>query len=192
MWCPRCRSSRIQRGFDNALIVFRLAGLQKLLCNNCGLEFKGFDPLKKIGRKIVYKKEPWIDRRRAPRYRAHLSATISLVERNDLTWDVAYTKCSRGHCETISQLGFSLSFVGTRFSEEEIATAGSQLFVTVELPDAPIAAVVTVLNWKRPAENGRRQWTVGAAISQMSETDTAALAVYLEKRSQAVPFLPLD
>jgi len=49
MWCPRCKSSRIQRGYNNTLILLRLAGLHELLCNNCGLEFKGLDPLGKIG-----------------------------------------------------------------------------------------------------------------------------------------------
>src|SRR5262245_34653139 len=113
MWSPRCKSSRIQRGFDNTLIVLRIAGLHKLLCNNCGLEFKGFDPLRKISRVAGHKKEPWIDRRRVPRYRAHLPATISLVERDEVSWDVAYTKCSRGHCEGSSQIGLGRSVDGT-------------------------------------------------------------------------------
>jgi len=69
---------------------------------------------------------------------------------------------------------------------------GSQLFVTVELPDAPIAAVITILNWQRAGLEARRRWTVGALISQMSETDTGVLAAYLEKRSEGEPFLPLD
>jgi hypothetical protein len=43
-----------------------------------------------------------------------LPANISLVERNPLTWDVSYSKASRGHCEMISQGGMAFSFVGAR------------------------------------------------------------------------------
>ena len=142
MWCPRCKSSRVQRGYSNSLMVLRLAGLHELLCNNCGLEFKGFDPLRKLDRAPVKRQKFAVNQRRFPRYKAHLPATISLVERNVLTWDVAYTQGSRGHCEMISQIGMALSFVGTRFSEEQLTRPGCSLYVTVNLPDGAIAAVV--------------------------------------------------
>src|SRR6266545_3763779 len=41
MQCPRCQSTRIQRGYKDAPILSRLGGRQELLCNNCGLEFNG-------------------------------------------------------------------------------------------------------------------------------------------------------
>src|SRR5207237_3468910 len=110
--------------YDDSLSVLRIAGLHELLCNNCGLEFKGFDPLRKLERAPAKRKESRGNDRRFPRYRAHLPATICLVERNVLTWDVDYTKRSRGHCETISQIWMALSFVGTRFSEEQLTRPG--------------------------------------------------------------------
>ena len=181
MWCPRCKSSRVQRGYNNSLIVLRIAGLHELLCNNCGLEFRGFDPFRRVQRTPVRRKfEP--NERRFPRFKAHLPATISLVERNLLTWDVAYTQRSRGHCETISQIGMALSFMGSRFSEEQLTRPGCSLFATVELPEGPIAAVVSVVYWERP--NGRSNWLVGTTISQMSERDAARLAAYLKKRAE--------
>src|SRR5438128_12535918 len=105
MWCPRCKSSRVQRGYNDSAIVLRVAGLHELLCNNCGLEFKGFDPLRRLERVPCKGKERRINRRRVPRYKAHLPATISLVEGNAQTGKVSYSRGSRGHCESISQTG---------------------------------------------------------------------------------------
>ena len=190
MWCPRCKSTRIQRGYNDSLIVLRVAGLHELFCNNCGLEFKGFDPLRRLKRAPVKRNGFGPNERRFPRYKAHLPATICLVERNVLTWDVAYTHRSRGHCETISQIGMGLSFVGSRFSEEQLTRPGCSLFVTVDLPDCAIAAVVSIVNWNRP--NGKARWLVGTTISQMSDGDAGRLAAYIKKRAGAVRYLALE
>jgi hypothetical protein len=191
MWCPRCKSSRIQRGYDDSLMVLRIAGLHELLCNNCGLEFKGFDPLRRFQRIPARRKKFEPNERRFPRFKSHLPATISLVERNPVTWDVAYTHRSRGHCETISQIGMGLSFVGSRLPEEQLTRPGCSLFVTVNLPDAAIAAVVSVVYYERLGQNGRGSWSVGTTISQMSDSDAARLAAYIKKRSEAEPPLAL-
>ena len=192
MWCPRCKSSRIQRGYSDSLRVLRIAGLHELLCNNCGLEFKGFDPLRKLTRAPVKREKFAPNQRRFPRYKVHLPASISLVERNVLTWDVAYTQSSRGHCETLSQIGMALSFVGSRFSEQQLTRPGCSLYVTVNLPDGPIAAVVSIVSWEKPAAKGRNGWFVGATISQMSDRDAAHLAAYIQKQAQADLCLALE
>ena len=185
MWCPRCKSSRVQRGYHNSPIVLQLAGLHGLLCNNCGLEFKGFDPLRRLPKSPVKRKIFAENQRRFPRYQVHLPSTISLVERNPLTWDVVYTHRAQGHCETVSQIGMAFSFVGSRFPETELTRPGCSLFVTVNFPSSPIAAVVSVVHWERRGTNGRSGWFVGTTISQMSERDAAQLAAYLKKRSEA-------
>ncbi|MFN2579000.1 MAG: hypothetical protein ABR607_15085 [Pyrinomonadaceae bacterium] len=189
MWCPRCKSSRIQRGYEQSLIILRMAGLHQLLCNNCGLEFRGFDPLRKLQRTPVKRTKFAANERRFARHKVHLPATISLVERNVLTWDVAYTHRAQGHCETLSQIGMALSFVGSRFPSEELTRPGCSLFVTVNLPGAAIAAVVSIVNWERRGSRGRSSWFVGTTISQMSEQDTARLAAYIKKRSEAKLYL---
>ena len=192
MWCPRCKSSRIQRSYNDSSIVLRIAGLHELLCNNCGLEFKGFDPLRRLERAPARRKGSRPNQRRFPRYRAHLPATISLVERNVLTWDVTYTQRSRGHCETISQVGMALSFVGTRFSEEQLTRPGCSLYVTLNLPDGAIAAVVSIVNWNRADSQGRVRWLVGTKISQLSEGDAGRLAAYVKKRAEAESYVVLE
>jgi hypothetical protein len=189
MWCPRCTSSRIQRGYNDSSIVLRIAGLHELLCNNCGLEFKGFDPLRRLERAPVKRKGSKANHRRFPRYKVYLPATISLVERNVLTWDVAYRQSSRGHCETISQIGMALSFVGTKFSEQQLTRPGCSLYVTVNLPDGAIAAVVSILNWNRSGSKGRGKWLIGTMISQMSEGDAGRLAAYIKKHAEAESYV---
>ncbi len=40
--CPKCRSSRIQRGYKPSPLIFRLFGIYNLLCDHCNLLFTGF------------------------------------------------------------------------------------------------------------------------------------------------------
>ena len=189
MWCPRCKSSRVQRGYNDSAIVLQMAGLHELLCNNCGLEFKGFDPLRKLARAPAKHRENCNNHRRFLRYKVHLPATISLVERNQLTWEVSYTQPSRGHCETISQGGLALAFVGSRFSEEQLTRPGCPLYVTVNLPGSVIAAVVSTITCDRIGSKNQAKWLVGSAITQMSDVDAARLATYLEKRAKSEPLM---
>jgi hypothetical protein len=167
-----------------------MAGLHELLCNNCGLEFKGFDPLRKLKRAPVKATETRKTDRRFPRYKVHLPATISLVERNPLTWEVTYSRAARGHCQVISQGGVSVAFVGSRFKENELKP-GCSLYLTINLPSAIIAAVVSAITCERVGSKKPPQWLVGGAITQMSDGDAAKLAVYLEKQAKADHVLAL-
>ena len=189
MWCPRCKSSRVQRGYNDSSLVLQMAGLHELLCNNCGLEFKGFDPLRRIKRTPARQKENINNHRRFPRYRVHLPATIALVLRNPLTWEVSYSDASRGHCQTISQGGMALAFVGSRFSEEQLTRPGCPLYVTLNLPGSVIAAVVSSITCQQIGVRGQAKWLAGTKITQMSDSDAARLAQYLEKRAVAEPVL---
>jgi ribosomal protein L37AE/L43A len=40
--CPKCKSSRIRRGYKPNLWLFRLFGIYNLLCDHCNLLFTGF------------------------------------------------------------------------------------------------------------------------------------------------------
>jgi len=173
-------------------MFLRLAGLHELLCNNCGLEFKGFDPFGRLKRAPSAEIESKSSKRRAPRYKVHLPAAISLIEGNAKTGKVTYSPPSRGHCESISKVGMMLSFVGTRFPEEELSRAGRLLFVSVNLPNSPIEAVLSIVNHNRPGiEEGGAKWLVGASIYQIGEDDATRLATYLDKRAEAEPPIPL-
>ena len=40
--CPKCRSTRVRRGYRDTPLLLRLVGVYNLLCDNCNLLFKGF------------------------------------------------------------------------------------------------------------------------------------------------------
>src|ERR1044072_7088620 len=136
MQWPRCKSERIQRDYDDAVFFLRMVGMHKLLCNNCGLVFKAFDPLgtQKRAPSEKEKQRQVRNRRRGPRFYAHLPAAISLIDEKD-GGKASYSQPSRGQCETISKFGMRLSLVGTRFTEAELSVGGRLLFIRIDLPD---------------------------------------------------------
>jgi predicted Zn-ribbon and HTH transcriptional regulator len=188
MQCPRCKSERIQRDYDDAVFFIRMFGLHKLLCNNCGLVFKGFDPLQTHQRSPSEKAKQHRNRRRGPRYNVHLPAAISLIDSTGQPGKVSYSQPSRGHCETISNVGMSLSLVGTRFSETDLSRNGL-LFVRIDLPEGAVEAVVTIVTCDRMGEEGKKKWLLGVNIHQMSGSDRERLKSYLEKRAKGEPVI---
>src|ERR1041384_7694657 len=152
MQCPRCKSERIQRDYDDAVFFLRMVGMHKLLCNNCGLVFKAFDPLGTQKRAPSDTNKRVRNRRRGPRFNAHLPTAISLIDGKAQTGKVSYSQPSRGQCETISKFGMKLSLAGTRFSEAELSQLGRLLFVRIDLPDGPIESVVKIVNSERTGE----------------------------------------
>ena len=189
MRCPRCESERIQRDYDDAPVVLRLIGLHKLLCNTCGLVFKGFDPLGSVQRAPSEAEgtREGRNRRRGPRYNVHLPAAISLIDDKVQVGKVTYSEPSRGHCDTISKFGMSLSLVGARFSEGELSRIGRLLFVRIELPEGPLEAVVAVVTHDRAGDERRKKWSLGVKIHQMSDDDTKLLETYLKTRAEGRP-----
>jgi hypothetical protein len=187
MRCPRCESERIQRDYDDAVVVLRLIGLHKLLCNNCGLVFKGFDPLRTTQRAPSEQKQGERRRRRGPRYNVHLPAAISLIEGKVQVGKVSYSEPSRGHCDSISKFGMGLSLVGTRFTEGELSRIGRLLFVRVDLPEGPVEAVVSLVTNAPAGDERRRKWSLGVRIQQMSDEDTERLENYLKTRAEGQP-----
>jgi len=169
-------------------------GLHKLLCNNCGLVFKGFDPLKTQKREPSEKdkQKQGRNRRRGPRFHAHLPAAISLIDGKPQPGKVSYSQPSRGHCETISKFGMRLSLVGTRFSEAELSELGRLLFVRVDLPDGAVEAVVTIMSSARTGEATAKRWSLGVKIQQMADEDRERLAGYLQKRAKDEPVFITD
>src|SRR5215204_3649742 len=192
MHCPRCESERIQRDYDDAIILLRMVGLHKLLCNNCGLVFKGFDPLVTRERAPSNNKKQVRNRRRGPRYYGHLPTAISLLDGKVQVGKVSYSQPSRGHCETISKLGMSLSLVGARFPDGELSRIGRLLFVRVDLPEGSIEAVVAVVTSDRIIKEGKKKWVLGVSTHQMSDADSERLASYLEKRAREEPIILSD
>ena len=192
MQCPRCESERIQRDYDDAVIVLRVIGLHKLLCNNCGLVFKRFDPLRTVPRTPAEEVTEVRNRRRAPRYNVHLPTEISLIDDRVKTGKATYSEPSRGHCETISKFGMNLSLVGTRFTEGELSRIGRLLFIRIDLPEGLIEAVVSLVTHERVGEERKKKWSLGVKIQQISDEDRERLATYLAKRAKDEPVVISD
>jgi hypothetical protein len=167
-------------------------GLHKLLCNNCGLVFKGFDPLSTHQRTPSEKPKQVQNRRRGPRFYAHLPSAISLIDGNAQVGKVSYSQPSRGHCDTIGEFGMRLSLVGTRFSEADLSRVGGLLFVRIDLPEGPFESVVKIVTSERAGEEGKKKWILGVKIHQMADADRERLTTYIEKRRQHDPVLISD
>lgn len=187
MRCPRCESERIQRDYDDAVIVLRLVGLHKLLCNTCGLVFKGFDPLGSQKRAASENENPRHNRRRGPRYYAHLPAAISVIDSRVQAGKVSYSEPSRGHCETISKFGMRLCLMGSRFTEGELSRPGQLFFVSVDLPEGPIEAVVVLVTHDRTGDERKKKWELGVQMHQISDEHKQRLQEYLDARRRDVP-----
>jgi predicted Zn-ribbon and HTH transcriptional regulator len=191
MLCPRCQSERIQRDYDDAVFFVRMFGLHKLLCNNCGLVFKGFDPLQTHQREPSDKPKQVRNRRRGPRFYAHLPTAISLIDGAVKIGKASYSQPSRGHCETISSFGMRLSLAGTRFPEAELSRVGRLLFVRIDLPEGAIEGVVTIVTSERAGED-KKKWALGVKIHQLSDENRERLTAYLEKRAKGDPVIVSD
>lgn len=169
-----------------------MVGMHKLLCNNCGLVFKGFDPLGSHQRAPSEQKKRGHNRRRGARFYAHLPSGISLIDGNVQVGKASYSQPARGHCETISKFGMKLSLVGTRFSEADLSKMGRLLFVRVDLPEGSIEAVVTIVSSERTGDDAKKKWLLGVSIHQMADADRERLGAYLEKRLQETPVIISD
>jgi hypothetical protein len=167
----------------------RLAGMRKLLCNDCGNVFNGFDPLGKVNRAPTKRDPNSTTSRRSARFKAHLPTAIALVERKTSDNTVTCSTATHGHCEAINEHGMGLSMVGSRFDERELTRVGRLLLIRIRLPEATVEAVVSLRNHERVVENNNRKWLLGVQIHSISETDKANLAAYLKKRQMNEPLL---
>src|SRR3982750_4627549 len=175
MRCPRCQSERIQRDDDDAIILLRMVGMHKLLCNSCGLVFRSFDPLGARQRASSEEDKPDHNRRRGPRFYVHLPTAISLIDGNVQGGKASYSQPSRGHCEAISSFGMRLSLVGARFSETELSQIGRLLFIRIDLLEGLAEAVVAIVTSDRAGDEGKKKWILGVKIHQISDADRERL-----------------
>ena len=189
MRCPRCKSKRVQRDYDEAFALAHLAGMRKLLCNQCGHVFNRFDPLSKVRRAPTKRDAKFTKRRVNPRYSVHLPTEISLIEETEKTGTVTYSTPSKGHTESISKLGMGLSLVGSRIDENELARKNRLLFIRIRLPESTLEAVVSIMNQRRLGDQQSKKYFLGVRIHQMTELDKNKLIAYLEDRAAHRPLI---
>ncbi|PYS49533.1 MAG: hypothetical protein DMF68_09690 [Acidobacteria bacterium] len=54
--CPKCKSSRIRRGYKHTPLLLRMFGIYDLLCDHCNLLFRGFAVPGTVGKRSSKKK----------------------------------------------------------------------------------------------------------------------------------------
>lgn len=190
MRCPRCDSKQIQRDYDDAPALVSLVGMRKLLCNRCGTAFHGFDPLGKLRRARATSDETFAFHRQAPRYRAHLPTSVSLIYTNGSETKATYSSPAKGHCDVISKMGMCVSLMGSRFAESELSRVGRLFLVRIDLPAARIEAVVSNRNHHRIGES--KKWILGVKVEQIAEAEKTKLLTYLEQRATEQPVVITD
>jgi hypothetical protein len=82
-----------------------------------------------------------------------------------------------------------LSLVGSRFDERDLTQMGRLLFVRVQLPEATIEAVVSIVNTERIGEGKKRKWHLGVKVQQISDEHKELLKAYLTKRQEGEPLI---
>lgn len=80
-----------------------------------------------------------------------------------------------------------LSLVGARFPEGELSRLNRLLFIRLDLPEAAVEAVTSIVSWNRIEDAGKRKWFLGVKIVQMSDDDTAHLVAFMQKRAEDEP-----
>ncbi len=69
--CPKCRSNRVRKGYENPAFILRMVGMHGLLCENCNLSYIGFAipgtvPLHARGKKKTRKTGYTVNREQKP------------------------------------------------------------------------------------------------------------------------------
>src|SRR4028119_1765234 len=112
--CPRCRSPRIQLGFDEPPLVLKLLGVRSLICNNCTLEFRRFAPLTKLERRESREPETSPNLRRAPRHQARLRVRVYKVIKEQFGEGARYGPEVVGQTRDVSRIGLAIYVPGAQ------------------------------------------------------------------------------
>ncbi len=179
--CPKCSSQRVQRAYDDTVLLLRVVGINLLLCNNCNAEFKGFSLFggkRSRGRKIEIKHRPKVgSTQRAPRKRARLTATIHLQdERSDYF---------QGYTRDVSRIGLSLVLPDARFTDDYLALDKHRLLIHLAIPTSYGTSLVvlhaTAVRFEQlDDEEMLTGWLVGARITSVKSEDRERFMRYLD------------
>ena len=122
------------------------------------------------------------NRRRAPRYRARLPFSVSLVEGKAAAHDNARRAPGLvGVTHDLSASGLALIVPAIRIGDRYLTGAGRLLLVALELP-AGIALIRAAPVRYEPLEQEgtEKSYLIGARIQEMSDEDRALLLDYLQ------------
>lgn len=187
--CPRCGSTRIQQGFDDPPLLWRLFGFYDLLCNNCDLEFRGFALPGTVKRSRRAKIElgqgaaAATKRRRASRLQIRLPVKMHIFGSGETFGDVQVMPVVSGYTRDVSEIGLSSVFPSARFDDRNLSNEFRRLRLTINLPQNQVQVYATAVRYELFDNGGSdRGWLVGARITKISDADRARLFSYLHQR----------
>ena len=179
--CPRCKSPRIQLGYNDSPLARRLVGIHELFCNNCNLEFKGF-ALPRTLTRVASTKEEIAGNRRAPRLRVKLPVTVSLIEIDSISTGIRYSSELEGSTCFINQNGLAFVLSTIYIDGHDLTTTDRKLRIVLLLPTGQIFLHATLVFHEqlKKKENGQKGWMIGARITKISTADRAEFLKYME------------
>ena len=124
------------------------------------------------------------DRRHAPRYRARLPCTVSLMEQENRSAHAStHARTLVGHTHDLSATGLALVLPAIRIGQRYLMGEGRSILVVLELPAGKIRLRATPVRYERldtetQSESG---YLIGAHIGEMSDEDRALFIEYLKK-----------
>jgi hypothetical protein len=177
--CPRCRSKRVQLGFNDPPLILRMLGFNEILCNNCNLEFKGFALPGAVKRMASTREEHAKTKRRAPRYKVSLPSNVSMINVDRLSNGMRYSDELMAQTNVISRVGMSLILPTLKFGDNFCDNPNHRLHVALYLPTGSVNVYVSPVNFAKLDEKDTN-WLVGTRITKITDTDRLRLNEYLK------------
>ncbi len=186
--CPRCQSTRIQLGFNEAPMMLYLVGMRELLCNNCNLEFKAF-VLGRPPRRIM-SEEPEVssNKRRARRFSGKFPVQVAVVLTEDRSQKRQYSSTMQGYTRDISRIGLAIIVPAIRIDGLRLMSdhAGQikTLWVRLVLPPGPVTMRAAAVRCEALKQS--TSYLIGVQIKKIEELDQVRYFEYLDGLEQGV------
>lgn len=125
------------------------------------------------------------DRRRARRYQARLTASVSLLDVKLVAESAIPRRLPQieAYTRDLSQTGLALIVPNIRIGEYYLTGEGRRLLVTLNLPPAPLALhVIPVRYEKLDEDRAETGYLIGVRITEVGDADRARFNAYLEEQ----------
>ena len=177
--CPRCRSPRIQRGYNPSPALLRVLCVDELLCNNCSLEFRGFALPGLIKRTPSGRRERPGNRQQSPRFKARLPLSVAVVEGAPYE-DGSYSEAIPGCTRDLSKNGLAFVLPVGRIGRFDLADPGLRLWLQLDLPVGMINLRAAPARCQKLGdEEAETDWLIGVRITKISDGNRNLLEQYL-------------
>jgi hypothetical protein len=166
-------------------LIQRLFGYLDLFCNNCNMEYKGFAVPWALKRLPSTNEEFPGNKRRAPRIRAQLAVSVSLVEVDPVSAGLRYSPELEGQTRLINKYGMAIVLPQIQLGRYNFADTNRRLRLKLYLPGGAINIHLSPVH-SEPVRQGKPKagWLVGARITKISDEDGRRLAEYLDSLEQ--------